>query len=380
MTPHIVVVGCLGDLAVRATEEPQLTVHVRDGADEAKVEQEGDSVTLTARDDCSLVCPAGSTLAIHTVRGDLWIKGVRGEIAVGTVHGDVALRDVGSVRMERIYGDLMARRVAGSLEVQDVAGDALVRAVEGPVALHQVGSDLRADGLQGGLVAEQVGADGRLGPPFSPGATYRLNVGSDLVIHLPADGSLRLSLRPGGRVRSSLPDLVLESAEGEAQGVLGAGEALLEAQAGGDIYLQPLEPRSREEEFAFAVDLEGLGMTIEARIAEAMAELEARLEESLGRIDSEAVRRQVERAALQARRAAERAAERARRAAEREAERARLRAERAERRWRRASGRRARPRRGGPTDEERLRVLRLVEQGKITPDQAADLLAALEGR
>jgi len=32
------------------------------------------------------------------------------------------------------------------------------------------------------------------------------------------------------------------------------------------------------------------------------------------------------------------------------------------------------------TDEERLRVLRLVEQGKITPDQAADLLAALEGR
>jgi len=32
------------------------------------------------------------------------------------------------------------------------------------------------------------------------------------------------------------------------------------------------------------------------------------------------------------------------------------------------------------SDEERMRVLRLVEEGKISPDQAADLLAAMEGR
>ncbi len=367
--PQITVTECLGDLMVRAVEGTRVTVRVRNGADEATVEREGDSVTIAARDDCSLTCPPGSALTIHTVRGDLWVKEVQGEITVGTVHGDVALRDVGPATVDRVYGDLLARRIAGSLAIQDVAGDAQVRDVEGPAVLHQVGSDLRAEGLRGGLVAEQVGADGRLGPPFSPGATYRLQVGSDLFVHLPADASLRLSLRPGGRVRSSLPGLLLEPANGGRQGVIGAGDALLEAQAGGDIYLRPAEPPSREEEFAFTVDLEGLEMTIEARIAEAMAELEARLEESLGRIDSEAVRRRMARAAEQARRAAERAAERAR-----------LRAEQAERRWRRASGRRARPRREGPTDEERLRVLRLLEQGKITPDQAADLLAALEGR
>ena len=32
------------------------------------------------------------------------------------------------------------------------------------------------------------------------------------------------------------------------------------------------------------------------------------------------------------------------------------------------------------TDEERMRVLRMVEEGKITPEQAAELLAAVEGR
>ena len=76
----------------------------------------------------------------------------------------------------------------------------------------------------------------------------------------------------------------------------------------------------------------------------------------------------------------EQAADKARRAAEREAERARLRAERAERRWQRVSGQKPRPRQEETTDEERMRVLRLVEGGKLTPEQAADLLAALEGQ
>ena len=88
----------------------------------------------------------------------------------------------------------------------------------------------------------------------------------------------------------------------------------------------------------------------------------------------------MERAREQALRTAGRAAERARQTAGREAERARLRAERAERRWQRASGRRPRPKRESVTDEERMRVLRMVEEGKLSPEQAADLLAALEGR
>jgi hypothetical protein len=86
----------------------------------------------------------------------------------------------------------------------------------------------------------------------------------------------------------------------------------------------------------------------------------------------EAARREAERA----RREAEREAERARR----EAERARMQAERAERRWQRASGRRPEASRPAAAEEEILRVLRLVEEGKLTPEQAAELLAALEGK
>jgi hypothetical protein len=277
-------------------------------------------------------------------------------------------------------------RVAGDLRAVHLQGDARIRQVDGQLVLEQAGSDLRAEGIQGGMTANQVGADIWLGPPFTPGAVYRVNAGGNVEIRLPEDANLRLSLRAGGGVRSHIAGLSLQEAGAETTGAIGAGEATLEIQAGGRIILRPPEAEGTpEREFDFDVDLgfldalKDLGPVIEARIAEAMANVEARLQEGLSRIDGEQIRMHVERATEQARRTAERAAERARREAEREAERARIRAERAERRWQRASGRRARQE-PAATDEERLRVLRMLEQGKITLEQANELLAALEGR
>jgi hypothetical protein len=335
-----------------------------------------------SRADCLLTCPPATTLTVGTARENLRVERVEGPVAVGTVHGSAELRNVGPTAVEQTFGNLGVRRVAGDLRAQTTKGNARVRQVEGALSLGQVDGNLVAEGLQGGLAAERILGNARLGPPFAPGLAYRLSGNGNLKVRIPADASLRLALRAGGRVHSDVPGLVLEEGEGETRGVLGVGEASLEAQVGGRVSLQSLEPEVSAEGLPldWVADLEGLGAQIEARVGEAMAEMETRLEESLGHIDSEEIRRQVERATERTLREAGRATERVRRAAEREAERARLRAERAERRWQRASGRRSSPRREPATDEERMRVLRMVEEGKVTPEQAADLLAALEGR
>ena len=388
-TPHITVTECLGNLVVRGTEEPQITLRLRGEADGPTaavgviIDQEGETFTITARADCILTCPRDTTLIISVVQGNLKVERVEKPIAVETVHGNVTLQAVGPTALKQTFGNLSAGQVVGDLHAQITRGNARVRQVEGSLSLDQVDGNLAAEGLQGGLAAKQVRGKVRLRPPFSPGMTYRLNANGNLTVRLPADASLRLALRAGGGVRSNLPDLTLEEVDGETRGVLGAGEASLEVQVGGRISLRPLEPEegvAEELSFDFVADLEGLGAQIEASIAGAMAEMEVRLEESLGRLDVEKIRLGAEQAKARALRKAERAAEKVRRTAEREAERARLRAERAERRWQRASGRKPRARREPVTSEEQLRVLRLVEEGKVTPEQAADLLAALGGR
>ena len=371
-TPHVTVKECLGSLVVRGGRAQEVSLRVMGEAGDVVCQRDGDTLIITIRSDCTITCPPATTLTVNSVQGNLKVGGVEGAVAIGTVHGNANLRAVGPAALEQTFGNLSVRRAASDLRAQVTRGNARIHQVEGALSLDQVDGSLKAEGLDGGLDAEQIHGNVHLGPRFSPGQTYRLSTSGNLTLRLPAGTSLRLELRAGGRVRSHVPGLILEGADGRTEGVLGDGEATLEARVGGNVYLWPLEPEESaayEMPFDFATDLEGLGAQVEARVAEAMAEMEARLNEGLGRVDSAEIRRRVERSA-----------ERTRRSAERAAERARLRAERAERRWQRASGRRPRPRREPATDEERMRVLRLVEEGKVTPDQAADLLAALEGR
>ncbi len=379
-TPHITVAECLGNLVVRGSEAKRITIHARGEDNDVTLEREGETFTLETGVDCFLTCPPDTSLTINVVQGNLKVEGVEGTIAIGDVHGNTSLRTVGHTALTQTFGNLSARQVTGDLVVQITRGNAQIRRVEGSLSVNQVSGNLAVEGVQGNLTADHVRGNVRLGPPFSPGVTHRLNAAGSMTVTLPADASLCLDLCAGGSVRSRVPGLEVEEMENEVQIVLGAGEASLEAQVGGQMRLHPVRPEdSLAHAFSFdsMADLEGLGAQIEASIAEAMVELESRLEDSLGYIDGEKVKRQIERTAEDARRRAEKV-EKARQKAEQEAERARLRAERAERRWRRASGRRARS--TSVSDEERLRVLRLVEDGKISPEQAASLLAAMEGR
>ncbi len=362
--PHVVVRECLGNLTVRAGSEQQITLLVLNGDEDLDLEERGETVTLSIAADCTVTCPSDTTLRVERVLGNLRIEDVEGSLDLDLIRGNVALRRVGPVSLDEALGNLSAREVAGGLEALDVKGNAHASAVEGPVKLAEVAGNLMTEGLAGGLEAEKVRGNVRLGPPFSPGVDYRVNASGNLTVRVPADASLRLTVRARGHSHSSIPGLDLERHDGAVEGTLGDGEATLEADVRGNLALRP---DGSDDSFEGGVELEELGAHIEHRVHEALAEMATRLEASLGRVDPEAVKRRVERTT-----------ERARRKAERAAEQARLRAERAERRWQRASGHRARPEQAA-TDEERLRVLRMVEEGKLTPEQASELLAALEG-
>lgn len=396
--PHIVVEECSGSLAVRGTETRQVRIRMSGDAESSALTQEGDVLTFRAPGDCRLTCPPGTMLTLKAVRGDLQVRMVHGAITAGQVNGSADLRDVGSLALGQVSGDLRARGVAGDVVGQGVSGDARVRAVAGQLTLHQVGGDLRADAVQKGIAVEAVSGDVRLGPPFAPGAAYRLSAGGDLVVRLNGEASVHFKLQARGNVQVRVPNLALQEQEGALVGDLGTGEALLEASVGGRAVLKAGELESDEFPESYDLDLsvlDDLGPLVEARVAEAMADLNLRLEnEGWFMADEGRLRQRVEQiaeqAAERARQAAEREAERARRAAEREAERARIQAEQAERRWQRASGHRpaAPPTPPAPpappasatdtiTREERLRVLRLVEAGRLTPEEASDLIAAL---
>ena len=408
-SPHIIVEECRGSLVVKGGAEDEVTLRVDAEEHEVIVEREGETLTLTLPDQTSLICPTGSSLTVDRVLGNLLVDDLTGQIACNSAHGNATLRAAGPTALVELSGNLAARDVNGNLEAQDVKGNARVQDLKGQLILGKVGGNLSArdvegdlkarvvkgnariqdlegyltleqvygnlgaQGVTGGMSLPEVRGNARLGPPFAGEAVYHVNARGNLTVSVPADASLRLTVHASGHVRASVPDLVLDEIDRGFEGMLGSGEATLEAQARGNVSFRPAE--SSDSRFEARADLEGLGAQIEWQVNEAVARMTSRLEESLGRIDSTVVQRHVEQATDQARQSVEQA----RQKAEQAAERARMRAERAERRWRRASGQPPRSEREAASDEERLRVLRMVEEGRLTPEQASELLAALEG-
>ena len=400
--PRITIEDCVGNLNIKVSEANIVTVSLPDDEDTLVFDQDGDVIILTIKDNAAITCPVNSTLNLITTRGNLKVKGIEGDVKIGTVNGNTDLRSVGALTMETGHGSLRLKSCAGAVDVGMIKGSARVQKITGSFKLGNLGGSLRAAGLKAGMVAEAVGADARISPPYTPGESYTLTVGSDLVIELPDEPNLKYTITAGGSVKSNAPDVDIVQDGGTAVGSMGEGEASIVATVGGSAVLRSSSESDSEdyEDFNFNFDFdfdpatfaffEDLGPMIEATVNKAMSKMDSHLQEGLKYFDSDEFKAKMEKVSEKAKRAAERVerqaegvADRARRQAEHAAERAHMRAQRAERRWQRASGQRsteAPPPHQATVDEkkeERLRILRMVEDGKITSDEAAKLLTAL---
>jgi hypothetical protein len=383
--PHLTI-ECLGDLDVNGGREGEVAIKAYGDQDDLTVHQEDGRFEITARVRTKIGCPRGTTLTVRNVQGDLKVRHLDGAVSIVNALGDCLFRDVGPTTVTHVAGDVRGGSISGDLVIQQVSGDLSVRGVEGLFTCETVGGDLSAGLVEGGLVVT-VGGDASLKTDFVAGEEYQLTTGGDAVLKFPTAASASFHVQAGGDIVHKVEWTEVRQAQRTLEGRLGEGEADVTVSAGGDVVL-----KSRSDAGGFVLgitledeelelELESMAEEIERNVQAHMARLNAELEEKLSSIDHEVIRDKAERAASKMRRAAERAAERAR-----------LKAERAQRRWERMEPPRppraptaapgappAAPRSDPVTDNERMMVLNMVREGKITSDEAASLLEALEG-
>ena len=375
--PHITVARCGGSLSIAGADQRGMTVLGNEN--QIKVERQGESFTVTADGDCDIHCPLGTSVTIKQVNGDLSVLGLSGPLAIESASGDVTLRDIGPTTLRQARGDLQVRGAKGELKVESVSGDAQVRQAAGTVELKSVRGDLAARDLDGGAVVEHVSGDVSLSTTLAKGAAYRIQASGDISAKVDVGSGARLTLQ-GGEVHCRLPLQTTERTTGRVVGTLGDGSAELTLQASGD-----LSVTERGETFGWAGEeqwesaMGSWSLQFEAQMADMQRKLEERLA-GIPYVDGEKVARR-----------AQEAAERARRQAQRTAERAQARAERAARkhearghgmRWSWSAPQPPKPPKPPAepvSDTERMAILKMVADKKITADEASTLLAALEG-
>jgi len=362
------------------------------------------------------------------VYGGLDARGLKSVSVAGTVFGSAGLKNLGRADLQNVRGSLVAKsvdrlhgsRIGGSLTVKDLEGTLSIDQVGGNVTLKNIGAEARIDQVAGNLTGKnltagakvpKIGGNLYLGGEIGQGRSYQFSPRGNAILRLPEEASAHLTMTAAKFIIST--PLTDEVREGRTlSGSLGDGGAEIVIDARGNVILGGKEGTQVEmgaefagevarqlEEGLAAIDFDAIGQTVGAEMEEAMSRLQVKLEsvdwDRIGARTQQAVDRAMERMQRDMDRMvakAERHQERLEHRLEREKHRTERRARRLEREDARLEGievvvegdpaedayegYEAEP--GPNLDEERLSILRMLEQGQIAPEEAEMLLDALQ--
>lgn len=353
-----------GDVRMAGWDNDEVLLSV-DDENNLTLQQDGENITLVCKEDLSIKMPKNTSVKISTINGDTSIRGMEGNIEAETIKGDVAMRNVCKVTIGAVESDFSLRLAKGDVHIKSIGGDASLREVDGNLKLDSVADDLSVRNV-GGNLDLNVDADVVVYIDPKPEQKYTVAAGDDILLVLPPQTNATLSLS-GDRIDVDWPDVEPEESVSR-EVVLGDGSARLVLNAGGNVLVT-----SREDVAESADEFGNF-----AGIMFDWGNWGRELGEHWGNFGRDI---------------GERISSRAEEAAERVARKAEAAARRAERHLRTTAGRRRakltwnwdskhmpKARRTEPvTDEERMTILRMLAEKKITAEEAEKLLSALEG-
>jgi DUF4097 and DUF4098 domain-containing protein YvlB len=412
LAPELLIDEIHGDLQIKGWDKAE--VNVKANPDNLTLEEQDDSLQLSCQGSCAIRLPQGAMVKIERVHGNARIKYVEDQINIEEVNGSLSLRNAGETQIGTVQGELSARNLDGSLQVEHVNGNLSVRNIQGNCLIDEVNGNLDLRDIDGSIKTSANG-NARIRLSVLSGDSYEISAGGNVNCRIPSTANLKLKLSSGARIiKVRLPEETKNFQQEACELTLGTGDTTMEISTRGMLFLsaEDVDWRANEEmdedmdSGAFSDNFsEQITQQVEEQLKAQMDAINRQLNEQMANLSAsiskaglseEQTEEIIKRARESNERATARAQEKIRRAQEKlerkiEAARRRseLQAQAAERRsqsrgksswnfeW---SAPESQPAKENVSDEERLMILRMLEQKKISLEEAEELLAALEGK
>jgi len=290
-TPKINLDKVGGDLSIVGWDGADLLIKADD--DNIRFEQTEGAVSVSCNSDLALRIPKGAALAIKSISGDASIRGVLGDIEIKEIHGDLSIRDIGALSIETVHSDFSLRGAKGNLYIKNVYSDVSIRDVDGSVTLDSVADDLALRGARGNIKVN-VGEDVVVYLEPQANGEYSINAGDDILLVLPKSANATVSMH-GDEIDVDWQGIEKDEEATERVVVLGDGSAKITLSAGGKVRVtNRADAGESAEEFGnFAglnFDWSGFGDRISRQVEQATSRAAKRVEEATRRAERHAER------------------------------------------------------------------------------------------
>lgn len=407
--PKINIEYIAGDLHVKGWKRTEALI--KTSCDEQVVFEEGEKeLKIHCPEDCIVYVPHDANLQVENVGGSARFRALGGTLEIGYVAGSLTLREVGAVDAGTIGGELSAKHVHGDLNAKTVSGNTNIRDIDGRFHADTIGGNLRLGDVSGGISAITSG-NVKMSIAPVPWQAYSVTAGGNLHCQIPDDINADISLSSGVHsIRINLPNSSETIRESSYMFEFGEGGTPINLTASGNIVLVGLDAdEEASEDFDFDLNFdfelgEDLSSMAEDMTRQATRHMETHLKSlethlsglsktledaGLSEERSKEIQLKLENAREQATQRTHEAAKRAQQKLERKLATAQRKVTREARRGARrraisidVDALRASKKSSSDlvSDEERMMILQMLQEDKISVEQAEELLSALEGK
>lgn len=255
-----------GELRADVTaQDVQASMHIEDIEGDAAFTNIAGGVKLREVGGDLSASGLGS-LEVGNVGSDVVIRNcANAGISLGNVGSDLQIIAAQEVRVGNVGSDCDIRDVGGDVMLGQVGSDAKVQGVGNNLHIGNVGSDAHLRGVHGGISVGNIGSDLILQADFPSGSATSLRVGGDAVVMLPDAVSLSIRAQVGGDIKGR--SLSSSSRGNSVVMTYGDGAATLELFVGGDLVIkgnaQPSSQSSGNAWGSFTADFEQMGHDFE---------------------------------------------------------------------------------------------------------------------
>ncbi|MFK7802935.1 MAG: hypothetical protein AB8G95_14990 [Anaerolineae bacterium] len=211
-------------------------------------------------------------LSVDQSAGDDKISGVRAGIDLGRVAGDLEVRESGSVVAHTVQGDVSAKEINGDIRILNVMDDFSVRGCSGKIEISQIQGDAFLNKNTGVIKLDSVGGDVILQGPLLAEKHHIISAG-DVIVYWPNKRSVQFLVTHKGMLIDDMHLMNETNIPGEFKATIGDDSCRLIIEAQGNVYLRPehvekekskSKPKSEskkkddDDDFDFDFDLEDL--------------------------------------------------------------------------------------------------------------------------
>lgn len=337
----LVVERCDGNLIIRPIDDP--VIHLKGSS--FKYAEDEDGVIVQAKSDLSIYVFQGTTVEVRQCMGNVTIKAITSPIKMGEIHGQLTVahgfdffvdkafggvtakhlsgkasanivngdfvgRHLREIQINEVHGDVRVKHSSGNVNIQQIMGDSSFSNIDGGITIGDCMHDIHLRRIEG-LVDVSTRGDIHLKHSL-PQGKHHFKAQQDVVLYWPNHFPLSVTASFKRMINRYQFDKISDEKEGSFSASLGEGGPHLNIEAGAALVIKPLnrQSRSKEEDFDFHMEFEfgpeaeafgnrmsTIGEEIASKVSQKMAEISSQLEGQFKamRKKEEAVRKASER-------------------------------------------------------------------------------------